>query len=73
MMIPVIYPDGTHDQVKDFMLSRLIDEKGIIEFKRSSGWVRITSYNIRSAKKSFYTGPERRQQNSVSPELPDIF
>ena len=61
MLIPVIYLDGKHDQVKDFLLSRLIDEKNITKFKRNSGWVTISSDNIRRAEKTFYGGPERRQ------------
>lgn len=62
MLIPVIYPNGSHDLVKDFYLDYLIEEKKIDQFKRSDGWVSIFSPNIRSKKsKGTYSGPERRQ------------
>lgn len=64
MMIPVIYPDGKHDLVKDFILSRLIDDQGITKFKRRSGWVNISSDRIRKTRKPVYDGPEKRQQSS---------
>ncbi|MCK4503956.1 MAG: hypothetical protein KAU22_13050 [Desulfuromonadales bacterium] len=63
MLIPIVYPDGKHDMIKGFLLSRLIDDKGIAKFKRSSGWISITSNKIRSSQRSTYTGPERRQLN----------
>lgn len=62
MLIPVIYPNGSHDLVKDFYLDYLIEEKKIDQFKRSDGWVSIFSDSIRSKKsRAKYTGPERRQ------------
>lgn len=74
MLIPVIYPNGKHDLVKSFLLSRLIDDKGIVKFKRSDGWISITEKNIRSTgKKYLYDGPERRQQDSIIPDSIDIF
>ena len=73
MLIPVVYPDGKHDQVKDFLLSRLIDEKSITKFKRSSGWISISSAKIRKPRKSFYDGPERRQHELTTQEMLDIF
>jgi len=75
MLIPVIYPNGKHDQVKDFTLSRLIDEHSIVKFKRSNGWVSISADNVRKARiKSFYHGEERRQTELVTVgETIDIF
>ena len=73
MLIPIIYPDGKHDQVKDFLLSRLIDEKNIAKFKRSSGWVDIFSDSIRKPRKTYYDGPEKRQQELSTQERIDIF
>ena len=75
MLIPVIYPNGKHDQVKDFTLSKLIDDQSIAKFKRSNGWVDISTDNIRKARiKSFYRGEERRQTELINPdETIDIF
>lgn len=61
MLISVIYQDGKHDMVKDFILSRLIEEQKIAKFKRSDGWVDIKSGPLRTAPgRTRYTGPERR-------------
>ena len=73
MLIPVIYPDGKHDQVKDFLLSRLIDDESITQFKRSSGWVSITADNIRKPQKTYYDGSEKRQHELTSQEMIDVF
>jgi len=62
MLIPIVYTDGKHDMIKDFMLTRLIENEDICKFKRSSGWVFITSPEIRKAQNSAYEGHERRQQ-----------
>jgi len=65
MLIPVIYPNGSHDLVKDFYLDYLIEEKKIDQFKRRDGWVSIFANNIRSKKRDLkYSGPERRQNMS---------
>lgn len=75
MLIPVIYPNGKHDQVKDFTLSRLIDDQTIAKFKRSNGWVDISADDVRKARiKSFYSGEERRQTELINAaETIDIF
>ena len=75
MLIPVIYPNGKHDQVKDFTLSRLIDDQSIAKFKRSNGWVDISADNVRKARtKLFYRGEERRQAELINAdETIDIF
>lgn len=62
MLIPVIYTNGKHDMVKDFMLSRLIENRDIEQFKRSEGWINIRTDPLRAEKPtSLYDGPERRQ------------
>ncbi|MDX2479043.1 MAG: hypothetical protein QNK24_01755 [Desulfuromusa sp.] len=74
MLIPVMYPNGKHDQVKDFMLSTLINNHNIVKFKRCNGWVNIPTDNIRGAGSiSLYAGEERRQTELASAELIDIF
>jgi len=73
MLIPVIYPNGKHDLVKDFLLSRLIDDKSIVQFKRSSGWVSTTANNIRRLDRTLYDGPKRRLLDSEDSETIEIF
>lgn len=74
MLIPVIYPDGKHDLVKDFMLSRLIDDQGIVQFKRKDGWISINADDIRANRSmSLYSGEERRQTKTLTTEIVDIF
>lgn len=67
MLIPVVYPNGSHDLVKDFYLSHLISSRKIDRFKRDSGWVDIDSSNVREKNQPrHYNGPERREsQRSV--------
>ena len=73
MLIPVIYQNGKHDLVKDFLLSKLIEDESILKFKRGDGWVSISSTNIRGkAKNYYYSGPGRRQQDTLAVGL-DIF
>ncbi|WP_321370989.1 GSU3473 family protein [uncultured Desulfuromusa sp.] len=73
MLIPVVYLDGKHDLVKDFLLNQLIDDASIIKFKRSSGWVSTTASNIRRADETSYNGPKRRQHDSESAEMIELF
>jgi len=74
MLIPVIYPDGKHDLVKDFMLSRLIDDQGIVQFKRREGWISINADDVRiNQSRSLYSGEERRQTELATAEMIDIF
>ncbi|MCD6580311.1 MAG: hypothetical protein J7K90_00795 [Desulfuromusa sp.] len=74
MLIPVMYPSGKHDLVKDFTLDQLIDNQGIVKFKRRNGWIDISADNIRSSQfTSFYHGEERRQTEPTIAELMDIF
>lgn len=62
MLIPVLYANGKHDMVKDFMLSRLIDNREIEQFKRSEGWVNVRTGPLRGQKATrLYDGPERRR------------
>lgn len=59
-MIQVRYKDGKYDMVKHTRLDQLITSGKILEFRRSSGWVRIGRDPIRGPK-SDYHGPERRR------------
>lgn len=65
MLIPVIYPNGRHDMVKDFMLSRMIEEMEISQFKRKEGWVNIKTDPVRRKRSLIYSGPERRELEAL--------
>ena len=70
MLIPIIYPNGKHDMVKDFILTKMIDNREIAKFKRRYGWVNIDSNKIRESRDlGSYNGPERRSGT----DLEDIF
>lgn len=72
MLIPVIYPNGKYDLVKDFYLTHLINSGKILKFKRSSGWVNITAANLRGEDgRHCYHGPERRWQALANTEAID--
>ncbi|MDX2494264.1 MAG: hypothetical protein QNK27_04820 [Desulfuromusa sp.] len=74
MLIPVIYPNGKHDLVKDFILSKLIDDHEILKFKRSNGWVNASADNIRTGSSiSLYSGEERRESELETAEIIEIF
>jgi len=51
MLIQVMRTGNSYDYVKDFMLDSLIEAKGIVKFKRSTGWVTIGAEPIRKNKR----------------------
>jgi len=65
MLIPVIYSNGRYDMVKDFMLTRMIEQQEIVQFKRKEGWIAIQFDQIRGQGYAAYAGPERRQFESA--------
>ena len=72
MLILVVYDDGTHDLIEPYLLDYLITTGRIVQFCRSSGWVKIGRDEIRSGR-SDYCGMERRQRTrspSYSTSLP---
>jgi hypothetical protein len=61
MLIQVTYTDDRFDYVKDFMLDSLIESGTIARFRRSTGWVDVSSEAIRKSKPGgSYSGVERR-------------
>jgi len=60
MLIQVLYNDNKYDYVKGFQLDRLLEEKMIQKFKRSSGWVTVGIDPVRWRKSPSYNGMERR-------------
>jgi len=60
MLIQVLYNDNKYDYVKGFQLDRLLEEKMVQKFKRSSGWVTVGIDPIRWRKSPSYNGMERR-------------
>jgi len=66
MAILVQYRDKTFDAVSKEDLDTLIDSREIIAFRRSGGWVDISSAPLRSRDaRQEYAGPERRGSREV--------
>jgi hypothetical protein len=64
MLIHVVRVDNRYDYVKDFVLDNLIESKGIIKFKRRTGWVTIGVDPIRrSHRDNAFHGSDRRAVN----------
>ena len=63
MLILVVYDDGTHDLVEPYLLDYLITTGRVVQFCRSSGWVRIGRDRIRRGGNE-YDGTERRHRMS---------
>jgi hypothetical protein len=61
MLILVVYDNGTHDLIEPYLLDYLITTGRVVQFCRSSGWVKIGRDEIRSGR-SDYCGIERRQR-----------
>jgi hypothetical protein len=61
MLIQIVRTGDKYDYVKGFMLDSLIESKGIVRFKRSTGWVTIETDTIRGSKRdSVFNGTDRR-------------
>ncbi|MBC7963948.1 MAG: hypothetical protein H7Y05_13520 [Steroidobacteraceae bacterium] len=61
MLLRVLRTDNYYDYIKNSMLQRLIESKGIIKFKRSTGWVTIGADPIRESKRdNVISDTERR-------------
>ncbi len=65
MLIRVVYLDGRFDFVNCTQLTTLIEIEGISKFRRSDGWVRVPSDNLRkTGNRNGYNGPERRRHRT---------
>jgi hypothetical protein len=61
MLIHIMRKGNYYDYVKDYFLDSLIRSKGIVKFKRSTGWVTIGVDPIRGSKRdSVFNGTDRR-------------
>lgn len=56
MLLQVVRTGNRYDYVKDFMLDSLIESKGIVGFKRTSGWVTLGVDQIRRSKRDNAAG-----------------
>ncbi len=56
MLLQVVRTGNRYDYVKDFMLDSLIESKGIVRFKRTSGWVTLGVDRIRRSKRDNAAG-----------------
>ena len=74
MLISVIYQNGRHDMVKDFMLGKLIETAEIIQFKRKDGWVDINKDKVRGKDKiNDYELGRRNDEIQPLSKLSEIF
>ena len=60
MLIQVAYPNDRYDYVKGSLLDKLIDERRVLKFHRSTGWVTVGVDPIRNNKNVVNFYPERR-------------
>jgi len=61
MLIHVVRTGRHFDYIKDFLLNDLIEKKGIIKFKRSTGWATIGTDPIRGTNRdAAFIGTDRR-------------
>jgi hypothetical protein len=61
MLIHVMRTGNHYDYIKDYFLDSLIRSKGIVKFKRSTGWVTIGVDPIRERKRDrVFNGTDRR-------------
>lgn len=65
MLILVVYDNGTHDLIEPYLLDYLVTTGRVVQFCRSSGWVKVGRDKIRSGR-SDYCGIERRQRTRSS-------
>lgn len=64
MLIQIVRTNNHYDYVMNFILDHLIASKGIVKFKRTTGWVTIGKDQIRESKRdSVFNGTERRMVN----------
>jgi hypothetical protein len=59
MLINIIYENGEHDMISDFMLDPYIKSGKMRKFKRRDGWVDVATDPTRGRGGS-YQGPDRR-------------
>jgi hypothetical protein len=61
MLINVIYQNGKYGLVEASELDKLIEQKKIKKFLRSTGWCNLGTDPIRKAFRYDYEGSEKRQ------------
>ncbi len=73
MLIPVLYENKKLGMVYPTRLDRLIAEKKILAFRRSTGWVFLDEDPVRNShKEGVYCGPERRAETAHFRQLENI-
>ena len=67
MLIRVMYDDGSSGMVKPYLLDRLLEQKKVVSFLRSEGWVFVGRDTLRSLCRSqCYDGEENRNYKALS-------
>ena len=60
MLIDVVFENGQKGRVTEEMLNYLLEEGGLLSFKRQNGWVRPDSVSVRLRRALVFSIPERR-------------
>lgn len=60
MLIRVRYSTGKIKQVQPRKLQKLIEQRKIVQFLRSNGWVTVGYDPVRGMAQGEFSGPERR-------------
>ncbi|HET6419250.1 MAG TPA: hypothetical protein VFG19_03785 [Geobacteraceae bacterium] len=70
MLIPVLYDSQKLGMVYPSRLDKLIHEKKILAFRRSTGWVFLDEDSVRgNGYDDAYSGPERRKHAVTCTQL----
>jgi hypothetical protein len=64
MLIRIVYRNGRYDEIKPFLLDRLIESGKVKKFFRSDGWVVVGRDPLRGRDEHF-EGPEKRQKTPI--------
>lgn len=60
MLIDVVFENGQKGRVTEAMLDYLLEEGGLLSFKRQKGWVRPDCDSVRLRRALVFSIPERR-------------
>ena len=71
MLIQVLRTGNRYDYVKDFMLDSLIESKGIVQFRRKTGWVTVGIDPIRKNKRDDLSNDTDRITATYSSHAPE--
>ena len=71
MLIHVIRTGNSFDYIKDYFLNNLIESKGIVQFRRKTGWVTIGTDPIRRNERDNLSNDTNRITSIDSSYVPE--